>query len=212
MFPISPIFKWSCRKIRTNLQTWHKGRREGWEDTQPSASRVSIWLLICCSHHHSHVAQWIILTLETLQLVWLLKSDVQTFVTAKQADQKLHHDNHSRLCFLYPGEPVAVKDFRYQGKWIPGTIVQKLGPITYSVEVKNGQTIKRHVDHLMRPMQWNTCSSSAVASDFTPDNFFHPTVCNPQPNQEDQPLQEPMERCHYPQRDRHPPNRLMQVC
>jgi hypothetical protein len=43
------------------------------------------------------------------------------------------------------GEPVLVKDYRDNEKWIRGVIVNKLGPVTYQVQVGN-LLWKRHID------------------------------------------------------------------
>ena len=41
-----------------------------------------------------------------------------------------------------------VCDFRHTDKWVPGTIVQKLGPVTYQVDIGSGNIVKRHIDQL----------------------------------------------------------------
>ena len=44
-----------------------------------------------------------------------------------------------------------VKNFSSFGpNWIPGTIAQKRGPLTYLVEVSDGRFWKRHVDHIKK--------------------------------------------------------------
>ena len=72
----------------------------------------------------------------------LLRPDTKSVVTSKQADQKMGHDKHSKLRSLFPGQPVMVRDFRKHNKWIPGHILKKLGPVTYSVEIENGHVVK----------------------------------------------------------------------
>ena len=32
-------------------------------------------------------------------------------------------------------------------KWVPGTILECTGPLSYLVQVSGGQTWKRHIDH-----------------------------------------------------------------
>ena len=32
--------------------------------------------------------------------------------------------------------------------WVPGVVVQVLGPLTYVIQVQGGQRWKRHVDHI----------------------------------------------------------------
>ena len=46
------------------------------------------------------------------------------------------------------GQSVMVKNFRSGPNWVPGEIIQALGPLTYLVDVGHGQFWKRHIDHL----------------------------------------------------------------
>ena len=69
-------------------------------------------------------------------------------VTSRQADQKQHHDKHSRSQPMFPGTAVFVRECSGSHKWIPDTILQKLGPVTFSVAVINGRTVKHHLDQL----------------------------------------------------------------
>ena len=61
----------------------------------------------------------------------LMKPDVKGVVLARQADQKQYHDRHVRQHCLFKQTPVMFWKFRDAHKWIPGTIVNKLGPVTY---------------------------------------------------------------------------------
>ena len=62
--------------------------------------------------------------------------------------QKDGHDRHAHPRVLYPGQSIMAKNFRSGDDWIPGVIVQQLGPLTYMVDVANGRLWKCHVDHL----------------------------------------------------------------
>ena len=56
-----------------------------------------------------------------------------------------------------------MKNFRPGPDWIPGTITEQLGPVTYAVTTDDGQLWKRHVDHIKELGNWN----------FQPDaNYF----------------------------------------
>lgn len=80
----------------------------------------------------------------------LLKPDVGRRVVAKQNEQKKHHDKgRTAVRTFTPQQKVYVRNFRGgKEKWIPGTIVKPLGPLTYLVRV--GEKIRYvHVDHLL---------------------------------------------------------------
>ena len=68
----------------------------------------------------------------------LLSSPMKGFVGYKQAKQKQHHDRRSKLRCLFPGSLVMVRNYHGDAKWIPGTVLKKLGPVTYSVDIEGG--------------------------------------------------------------------------
>ena len=67
----------------------------------------------------------------------------------KQSKQKSSHDRRSRPREFIVGERVLVRNHRPGPDWIPGTVVEVLGPVTYLVEMEEvGQRWKRHIDQL----------------------------------------------------------------
>lgn len=52
----------------------------------------------------------------------------------------------------YRGQPVMVRDFRLH-EWIPRTIEESLGPVTYRVQVERGSILKRHIDHIWERLE-----------------------------------------------------------
>ena len=63
----------------------------------------------------------------------LLKPDVFTKVLDKQARQKQYYDKRSKERQFQVGESVLVKNNKPEPKWILGTVVEKLGDISYKV-------------------------------------------------------------------------------
>ena len=79
----------------------------------------------------------------------LLKPDQEAAVRRKQAQQKQQHDQNSKQMRTFrPGDHVAVLQFRGSEKWVPGIVVQALGPVAYMVNVNN-RIIHVHVNHLV---------------------------------------------------------------
>ena len=78
----------------------------------------------------------------------LLRRTTKSFVNSKQAEHKEHHDHRSRARCLFPGSPVMVRNYHGNSRWIPGTVVKKLGPISYCIDVGEGKVVKRHIDQL----------------------------------------------------------------
>ena len=79
-------------------------------------------------------------------------------VHKKQAAQKLQHDQHARERSFTIGQKVMVKNLRPGPAWIAAEITKQLGPVTFLVRVRDGQTWKRHVDHL-KVLHDNPCKT-----------------------------------------------------
>ena len=79
----------------------------------------------------------------------MLKPDQEAAVRRKQVQQKQQHDQNSKQMRTFrPGDHVAVLQFRESEKWVPGIVVQALGPVAYMVNVNN-RIIHVHVDQLV---------------------------------------------------------------
>ena len=78
----------------------------------------------------------------------LLLPNVKEHVQSKQATQKTYHDRHSRAWELVQGQAVWVRNFRDGPAWVSATIADRVGPLSYLVELPNGELWRRHIDHL----------------------------------------------------------------
>ena len=81
----------------------------------------------------------------------LLHPDVSEHVKSQQATQKAHHDQHSRRRDLWVGQRVLtklVRNYLPGEDWIPGTVVDRKGPRSCTVQVANGQLWHRHIEQL----------------------------------------------------------------
>ena len=78
----------------------------------------------------------------------LLQPDCEKSVLDKQSLQKSAHDHRSRAREWTVGERVMARNLRPGPDWIPGTIAEVLGPVTYIIETDEGQRWKRHADQI----------------------------------------------------------------
>ena len=46
------------------------------------------------------------------------------------------------------GDSVFVHDFPAGNSWLPGFLVGKRGPLSYTIELEDHRIIRRHVDHI----------------------------------------------------------------
>ncbi len=153
----------------------------------------------------------------------LLFPDLKSRVVSKQEDQKRQHDKHSRVRKLIPGEAVMIRDFRHRNKWIPGTVVNKSGPVSYRIRTDSGMVVRRHVDHVTKrldpttqpePDSTNTDPDSDTGFDDYPALPIPPATPERQASAPDSPRYPQRERRppdRYPQRERRPPDRLMSL-
>ena len=113
----------------------------------------------------------------TLRTRWdIMKPDVGQRVCWCQAKQKEGKDNNSKLRHFMMGQSVMVKNFRTGPTWMPGIIVQQLGPLTYMIEVSAGKFWKRHVDHVKDyPLKGLSSMSESPETD-NEEEFFVPPV------------------------------------
>ena len=65
----------------------------------------------------------------------LIRSDVNKSNCAEQTKQKSHHDSHSKSREYFVGQKVQAHNFCTGPHWVAGVIVERLGPLTYLVQV-----------------------------------------------------------------------------
>ena len=81
----------------------------------------------------------------------LLRPDMRKFVEKKQDKQKSQHDVRVQLREFEKNERVRVKNWRDNKdvKFVPGTVVRRLGPLRYLVDV-GGKARFVHADHMRK--------------------------------------------------------------
>lgn len=80
----------------------------------------------------------------------MLRPDVGGRVRDKQSQQKEYHDQHSTTRVFHIGDTVWVWNLRDGPRWVPGVVSDQLGPLSYMVQVSDGNLWRRHVDHIRR--------------------------------------------------------------
>ena len=100
----------------------------------------------------------------------LLRPSFEEQVVDHQATQKKYHDQHSRTRELVVGQSVMAKNFATGVKWVPGVIIQRQSPLSYTVQTDTGLQWKRHIDNLRD----HTVSVSTAADDVTSTDDLDP--------------------------------------
>ena len=133
------------------LQTFKRAMRAGEKDGLSLNHRLSEFLFTyrATSHATTRASPGELFLQRKLRTRFdLLRPDHKKLVASRQATQRPASNNHARLRSFAVGSSVMVCDYRHANKWIPGTIVRKLGPVTYHVDTGEGTIVKRHVDQL----------------------------------------------------------------
>ena len=154
----------------------------------------------------------------------LLQPDREKAVADKQAVQKSSHDRRAHLREWIAGDRAMARNLRPGPDWVPCTIVEVLGPVTYLVETEDGKRWKRHADQLKTwlPSPSPTSSENAadaeptqIAEDFSQDLPDVPgatddpesTEESSTPSDSSAPTSSEMVAPRYPRRNRQPPAR-----
>ena len=78
----------------------------------------------------------------------LLRPDNATKVGEKQAAQKLGHDSHAKQREYKIGDNVMARNYGSGPKWESAIVVERKGPLSYTVQLNSGVIWRRHIDQL----------------------------------------------------------------
>ena len=132
----------------------------------------------------------------------LLLPDTSTRVKLKQRSQKEHYDETAKERDYVLGSRILARNFPSGNSWLKGILKEKCGPLSYIIELDDGRTIRRHMDHI----QYYGLSISDVPKESFPDDDVSPvpqtTLVTPEVTERN--ITTPLRRSS---RIRHPPDR-----
>lgn len=112
-------------------------------------------------------------------------------VFKKQEDQKKYYDSRNpRILDLHPRSTVMVRNYgtTCSDKWLPATVSEKTGPVSYRCELGDGREIRRHQNQIhLRELPFY--DNNTTVPDIVQENI-EPKVAPPIPNSafEDNPV------------------------
>ena len=133
------------------VQTFKKTMKASERDGRTPAQRLASFLLTYRSTPHSTTHETpseLFLKRSLRTRLDLLKPDVDRSVCMEQARQKNYHDRRCRANEYSVGQSIQACNFRGGPRWVLGVVVERLGSLTYLVQVESGVFWRRHVDHL----------------------------------------------------------------
>ena len=78
----------------------------------------------------------------------LMKPHTAERVERKQSQQKAKHDATAKPRKFHIGDPVYLKDHTGSRRWLAGKIVKETGPVSFHVQLQDGQQKRCHQDQL----------------------------------------------------------------
>ena len=138
----------------------------------------------------------------------LVRPDLSDRITMKQSRQAQDHDRRSRARVITVGDNVFVKNFpNLIPRWIPGVVVEQLGPLSFRVQLQTGRVVQRHLDHVRQRLAYipddypremddedgvndDACTEKTVLQPVLPDPVLPPEVCVSPPAGEPKPESE----------------------
>ena len=107
----------------------------------------------------------------------LLQPDSAAKVGEKQAMQKQHHDGRAsqrERCYQ-AGDAVMARNYRYGPKWLPGTVAEVKGPLSYIIQLNSGLLWRRHINQLRDGIQKQNPIEASASTHAPPDDTAHTT-------------------------------------
>ncbi|KAJ8403221.1 hypothetical protein AAFF_G00354380 [Aldrovandia affinis] len=112
----------------------------------------------------------------------LVRPSLAGKVGLNQAKQKEHHDKHTRDRTFTEADSVYVRGYAGQ-KWIPATLIERTGPVSWRVKTQDGKLVRRYQDQIRPRYDWTQTESNLQEESFPVD----PTPPEPEnPERQDQ--------------------------
>ncbi|KAJ8391280.1 hypothetical protein AAFF_G00090670 [Aldrovandia affinis] len=96
----------------------------------------------------------------------LVRPSLAGKVGLNQAKQKERHDKHARDRTFTEADAVYVRGYAGQ-KWIPATLIERTGPVSWRVQTQDGKLVRRHQDQI-RPRYDRTQTESNLQEESFP--------------------------------------------
>ena len=222
----SPYHPSSNGQAERFVRTFKQAIRAGERESLPLDQRLQNFLLMyrVTPHATTGVSPCkLFLGRDLRTRLHMLEPQLGTKVRSSQATQKAPHDRQAKSRDFFVGQEVMARNPRSRANYLPGVVVQRLGPLSFLVEVGDGIVWRRHVDHLKPLLETPTgaTSSSDLAQpdesteeevyfpftdttvDIDTDNPVDHSAGNEQNGRRARPLQPP--RKTYPTRNRQRP-------
>ena len=129
------------------VQTFKRAMKQNELHGVPSQKQLPAFLLSYRTASHATTGQspcLLFLNRQVRTRLDLIHPNLREHVSGKQLKQKHYHDQHAHSRELYLGQRVMAQGPPPQLQWLPGTIIQQTGPVSYVIKITDGRLWKRH--------------------------------------------------------------------
>ena len=223
----APYHPASNGQVERLVQSFKQSLKAGKDGGRTLAHRLASFLLTYRSTPHATTGKspsQLFLKRDIRTRFDLLKPDCEKRVLEKQSHQKSSHDLRAKKREWFVGQRVMARNMRPGPNYVPATILEVLGPVTYLVETDGREIWKRHLDQLkvfeQSSPQVETTEQANDHSEFPTiplmqeesdtNNTSDPPEIELESNGEEVQLPDlPNRSSRYPSRVRLPPDRFM---
>ena len=160
----SPYHPSSNGQAERFVRTFKQAIRAGERESLPLDQRLQNFLLMyrVTPHATTGVSPCkLFLGRDLRTRLHMLEPQLGTKVRSSQATQKAPHDRRAKSRDFFVGQEVMARNPRSGANYLPGVVVQRLGPLSFLVEVGDGIVWRRHVDHLKPLLETPTGATSS---------------------------------------------------
>ena len=101
----------------------------------------------------------------------VLSPDVEGRVLDRQATQKANHDKHSHA------RELRARNFHDGSAWVPATVADQVGPLSYLVQLPGGGLWHRQIDHLRAGCNQSLETATPQATEIPDEDGVTPVEC-----------------------------------
>ena len=95
---------------------------------------------------------------------------------AQRQESQRQSRKSGRSLQLHPGDPVVVRNYASGLRWVPGTVQEKTGPVSFRCSLPDGREIRCHQDQVLPSKVSSQKDSTPRASLAQPPRISSPTL------------------------------------
>ena len=149
---VAPFHPASNGLAERAVQTFKSAMDKMTQDNSSIETKVSRFLLKYRLTPHSTTGQSpseMLMQRKIRSRLDLPRPDLEHKVHLKQQEQKHNHDKRAKERNFQAGDLVYARNYARGKTWLPGQVMAKQGPLSYTVKMQDGRVRRRHTDQII---------------------------------------------------------------